>query len=317
MRYSNAVFEKTINELNIRKRTAEEICEKRIAEVEEKFPEIKRLNNKISNVKYELTQAFSLDNFSQAMQKISNENLSAQKKRTELLEAFGYPKNYFDVSYSCRLCHDTGFVGGKRCPCFDELLTKYSIEELNSNCRIVLNDFQAFKLDVYGESEKPIMERVYKECLKYVDNFKKNSDSLLFIGSTGLGKTMLSSAIAKGVISKGFNVAYDSISNFLRKIENEHFGRSSESTMDLLLSADLVILDDLGSEFQSPFNNSSLYDIINTRINYGLPTIISTNYSHKELNEKYNERIISRLFGMYIPVKFVGKDVRQIKRRHE
>ena len=46
----------------------------------------------------------------------------------------------------------------------------------------------------------------------------------------------------------------------------------------------------------------------------GLPTIINTNLSTEELHKKYNDRILSRIFGVYTTLYFIGEDIRQIKR---
>ena len=134
------------------------------------------------------------------------------------------------------------------------------------------------------------------------------------LGKTGLGKTHLSLAITKEVIIKGYSAAYDSIVNFLREIEKEHFGRSDKDTLSLLLDVDLLVLDDLGSEFDSAFYSSTVYNIINSRLNKGLPTVISTNLSPQEMQKKYDDRIISRLFAMYDYLKFSGSDIRQQKK---
>lgn len=137
-------------------------------------------------------------------------------------------------------------------------------------------------------------------------------------GKTGVGKTHLSLSIAKAVAERGFNAAYGSIVNLLTIIEREHFGKVSEEenmdTVNLLINADLLVLDDLGAEFSSQFYESVTYNIINSRINLGLPTIISTNLTAAELQKKYNERIISRIFGEFSTLCLVGEDIRQIKR---
>ena len=77
---------------------------------------------------------------------------------------------------------------------------------------------------------------------------------------------------------------------------------------------DLLILDDLGTEFSSPFYTSMIYNIINTRINRGLPTIISTNLEWLGIEQRYESRLVSRLFTMYEPWHFIGKDVRLLKK---
>ncbi len=177
-----------------------------------------------------------------------------------------------------------------------------------------------FRLDYYdrtpenGISPYEKMAQSLEYCQNYVKDFSENSPSLFFCGETGLGKTFLSSCIAKALLEKGVKVVFGSIIDFLRRIENEHFGREQGNTIDTLIDADLVILDDLGSEFRTSFTESAIYDIINSRINLGKPTIISTNLTTDELNEDYNERIVSRLTGCFHPIKFLGKDIRHIMR---
>ncbi len=96
----------------------------------------------------------------------------------------------------------------------------------------------------------------------------------------------------------------------------EHFGRggSNDDTLDTLLSCDLLILDDLGTEFHKQFYQSTVYNIINTRMNRDLPTIISTNLNHNEISALYDERITSRIYTTYTCLHFVGQDVRVLKK---
>ena len=112
-------------------------------------------------------------------------------------------------------------------------------------------------------------------------------------------------------MSRGLGDVYKR--QLLRQIEDEHFGRATGQTLDIIENADLVILDDLGSEFQTSFTDSVIYEIINERINLGRPTIISTNLTNEEYNAKYNERIVSRLTGCFMPIMFVGNDIRHVK----
>ena len=108
-----------------------------------------------------------------------------------------------------------------------------------------------------------------------------------------------------------------SIINLLDQVEKEHFGRekSDMDTLGLLLKVDLLILDDLGTEFNTSFNLSAIYNIINTRLNRGLPTIISTNLELMDLRNRYEERIMSRLFAVYETMHFIGSDIRLLKKK--
>lgn len=323
MIYSKEVFTQAETEINRRRIEALAIYEKRQEEIETVAPEIASIHRQLVNTSVELSKAImnKNSNIKDAIEKIKNENLKSQKIIKVLLKDFGYPEDYLDIHYTCDKCNDTGYVQGIRCDCFNELLKKYSVKEINRNSNIKLEDFNNFNLNYYpdvidditGANPRLEMTANFNLCKQYVNDFSDNSPSLFFIGKTGLGKTFLSSAIAKELLQKGYNVAFDSIQNFLRAIEKEHFGRAQNTdTLQTLISADLVILDDLGSEFSSPFYSSALYNIINSRLNKELPTIISTNLSLGELQNKYDDRIISRITGMYTILNFIGKDIRYI-----
>jgi DNA replication protein DnaC len=196
---------------------------------------------------------------------------------------------------------------------------------MNENAQLRLSTFQQFSLDYYrgkqneqGEECYFTMQRIYQVCRKYAAEFSTESPSLLFYGKTGLGKTHLSLAIAAEVLGNGYEVVYDSIINLLQQVEREHFGRdkSEVDTLYLLLHVDLLILDDLGTEFDSPFYVSTVYNIINTRINRGLPTIINTNLDLLSIRRRYEERIVSRLFAVYECMHFEGADIRLLKKKN-
>ena len=322
---SPSAFTKAALEIESRRNKAFQTLELHKAEISKKAPEIDSLYNKILQTSIDLSKAIlsRSDNIEKIIDELKNKNLENQLFIKVMLKEFGYPEDYLKAKFTCPICNDSGYVNGSRCQCFNELIKKYTVDELNESCKIELHDFDEFNLGLYsnipdeksGIIPREGMNEILIQCKNYVDTFSKNSCSLFFLGKTGLGKTFLSSMIAKSLIEKGFNVVFDSINNFLIMAENDHFGRSNGNTVETIINADLVILDDLGSEFSTPFNNSTLYNIINTRINMEVPTIVSTNLSLSELNEKYDDRIISRLTGMYTPFRFFGTDIRQVKRR--
>ena len=324
MKYSKEAYVKSEQEIERRRHTAEDEYKRRCEEISKIAPEIDILNNKVKNTSMELMKLIvnNPSNSVELIQKIRKENLDSQKMIKHLLYEIKGDENYLDVPYYCKKCMDRGYVEGKRCSCMDNLLRKYTIDELNKNCLVQLHDFSEFKIDYYegivenGISAKEKMSVIYKNCKSYADSFDTDSPSLFFFGSTGLGKTFLSSCIANELLNKGISVVFASAVDILRKIEDEHFSRSEGNTMDMIISAELVIMDDLGSEFQTSFTESAVYNIINSRLNLNKPTIISTNLSRNELSDKYNERIISRLTGCYLPFSFIGKDIRYLKLRN-
>ena len=144
------------------------------------------------------------------------------------------------------------------------------------------------------------MEKNLEAAKEYANNFGKSDKNLLLIGPTGTGKTHITTSIAKVVISKGHSVIYDSAENIVSDFEADKFKSGyvqKESVSDKYLECDLLIIDDLGTEFQSQFSSVCLYNLINTRQNKGLSTIISTNLDSKKLAERYDGRIYSRIAG--------------------
>ena len=99
------------------------------------------------------------------------------------------------------------------------------------------------------------------------------------------------------------------------KMQKEKFGRLEDDTSYnyAALECDLLILDDLGTEFSTGFSKSIIYDIVNTRILTKKPTIINTNLSMPEIKEMYTPRVASRFIGEYTALLFHGADIRQIK----
>lgn len=321
MKYEH--FEKARSEISSRRNRAQTENDRRFEEVNTLVPEIAEINNQLFQTSRKIMQLIrSGEDIAERMNTLKRQNQQAQIMVRQLLKEKGYPENYLDISYTCPKCSDTGYNGGTYCECLTSLAAKIATEELNRNAQINLCSFESFDLSYYkghktesGSDCYKAMEIILEFCKEYAAHFSKNSPSIMMFGGTGLGKTHLSLSIASVVLQKGFSVLYDSVINFLRQIENEHFGRDTtgNDTLSLLLECDLLILDDLGTEFDTPFYQSMIYNIINTRINRSLPTIISTNMDWSGISHKYEERITSRIFATYVNQHFVGYDVRILK----
>ncbi len=256
--------------------------------------------------------------------KLKLQNQALQKELREIIERAGLPANYLEMWYQCEQCRDYGYADGKMCSCMKHLLRDIEYKKLNEISPLQLSDFDSFSLDYYSKAPKENgqlsdyahMEKLLNFCRKYANHFSLDSDSLLFQGPPGLGKTHLSLAIAKEAIHKGYGVIYVSAPAVLSKIEKEHFNNQRENTTEnAVLECDLLILDDLGTEFATSFTVSAIYNMINTRMITSKPTIVSTNLTLSEIQTRYNERTVSRIIGMLGRVEFVGTDVRQQKKR--
>ena len=313
------------NEVKNRRLAAENELLRRRALIHIKIPEIRELEQRITQTNTELIKLIINNKDLNELERIRKQNQQAQEMTEDLLAEKGYPRDFLNADYTCPKCEDSGYLNGERCVCFMNTLKRLAVENLNKTANMPDCDFEHFSLDFYkGVKSKSgdcyaVMSGILDYCKAYADDFGLYSDNLLFYGNTGLGKTHLSLAIAKTAAEKGYNAAYGSLLNFLHTIEKEHFGRAEydADTLQTLLNTDLLVLDDLGSEFQTSFYESVIYNLINTRLNLALPTIISTNLTKDEMQQRYNDRIISRIFGGYQSFCFAGKDIRQIKRINE
>ncbi len=320
MGFDSKFFSDAENELSEIRMRNSEILDRRAGEISAKYPDIAELRRELSGTLGKLV-AIITERADDAREKISaleKENLALQERiRTSLIKK-GYPGDYLSPIYSCKICRDTGIVDDHYCDCFMDIVKRRAAEKLNSTTPLKLCTFDDFSLAYYddevptelGPTARKIMAKNLEICRKYAEDFHLPCGNLLLRGKTGLGKTHLSLSIATEVIKKGYNVIYGSVPDLLRKLDKEKF--EGNEVMNLLETADLLILDDLGAEMDNRLYTSLLYSLINTRLNASMPMIISTNLEYRELGQKYDERLSSRLMtmnGLY----FAGKDIRVLK----
>lgn len=300
---------------------AREDADARRAELDAKFPEIAKIDGMLESTGLRILLAATKGegdikkNISQL--KETNDELLAV--RAEILKTNGYPEDYSDVHYECEKCSDTGYLSdGKMCSCLKKAIARAGFERCGIAKLVEKQNFDTFDIGYYTGSARENMEGVLRICRSYAEKFNgEEMQNLIFIGKTGLGKTHLSSAIAKTVIERGFDVIYESAQNIISDFEKEKFSRYDADIPDTqkYFDCDLLIIDDLGTEMTNQFTVSCLYNLINTRLVNEKSMIISTNVERKELLERYSDRITSRLFGEFIICVFEGTDIRASKLR--
>ncbi len=324
MSYSNQIYIKAAQTLEKRRKKAERIQLARKLEISEKIPEITKYEAELAQTGLAVIKGIGMgENAEEYINQLSKINLAIQDNIKKLLSANGYSEDYLETPYTCKKCNDTGFSGGYVCECRKALLKETAKQELAAVSASAKCTFDNFDINYYplpvdqnlGISPQSRMKSVAEYCKCYAEDFDSESESLYMHGATGLGKTHLSLAIANVVTEKGYNVIYDSAQNIFSSLEREKFGYSGNGEREKeLLDCDLLIIDDLGSEFATSFTTSALYNIINTRINRSKPVIISTNLTETELEDKYTQRVTSRIIGNYVSLLFLGKDIRQLKK---
>nr|AGS53431.1 DNA replication protein DnaC [uncultured bacterium contig00025] len=261
--------------------------------------------------------------------KRGNDTLKTEKER--LLAENNIPADYFNNIYRCALCGDTGFLPEEdgvtpRCGCLKQrLIDKY--HELSTVRELIKTEnFDTFDLRYYSEDTDPQngvsprrnIQMIYQVALRFVRDFDKEFQNLLFYGATGLGKTFLCNCVAKDLLDAGHTVLYATAPQLFKMTEDYRFNRDEmeepDEAMDAVTEVDLLILDDLGAEFATVVTSAALFDIVNRRLLMKKHTVVSTNLSPSEFETQYSDRIVSRFLGQYKMLKFFGEDIRAKKK---
>ena len=326
MGYGKDIYDCVIKKLENQKREAINAAQKRKQQLYNKCPRVQEIELTLSSTAARVAKAvLSGANTKERLNFLKEHNLNLQKELLDILKKYNLPLNYLEITYKCNKCNDEGYIDGRMCKCMKLMLRQEAYDRLNSLSPLSLSSFDNFSLEYYEEapsnniriSSKKRMGDILDYCKNYSSKFDLKSKSLLMQGASGLGKTHLSLAVAKEVIDRGYGVIYGSTPNIMSKLEKERFRYSRNideiETENLLIDCDLLILDDLGTEYSTQFSSATLYNIINFRIISNKPTIINTNLSLKELEKNYSERLVSRIIGEMIRLEFLGKDIRHQK----
>ena len=305
---------------------AEALAEDRRCKVEEQNPNLLRIGAAMRSIPLRtLNESMKGgEDLAKRVASLQQESLLLQEEYRTELSRMGYPADYTKPKRECEICSDSGWVKGKMCSCLKRAIVKEGYRASGMGKLIEKQRFDNFDLSFYSTallpektySPRDVMESIFHEMKSYAENFSLTSPSLLFIGGTGLGKTHLSSAIAGKVIEKGFDVVYESAPNVALLFEKDRFGKEEGTgeKISRIMEAELLILDDLGTEPQSQTGSSALYQLINHRASVAeKPTIISTNLASRQLEKRYDTATLSRLLGEFEVKFFQGADIRMAK----
>lgn len=321
MKFSEIIYQKAEGELRNRREQAERLADMRRKEFISKNPELLDIENEMKNAALEVIRSVGANGSSVDISTVAARNLGAQKAKKELIKNAGYPEDYLDIPYSCKLCNDSGIYNGKLCQCHLQLLQQLSVGELACSPMLASSTFDTFDIKYYsaikdrdlGYSPKDYMRGCLAMLKDYAENFTPRSGSFFFSGGTGLGKTHLALAVLNKVTQRGYSVYYTSAGSLIKQMEKERFGRSNESVEEEVFKSDLIIIDDLGAEFSTAFAQAAVNEIINNAILSGKAMIIISNLDVDALEERYGQRVVSRLNSFEV-IDFVGEDIRQLKK---
>ena len=219
-----------------------------------------------------------------------------------VLKEMGLNGTDLQPNYECRLCCDTGYIKGVPCECLKMEINRKLFEYSGFTSRLAT--FEDEHID------HPAFELMKKWCDK-----KSTKLNVLICGPTGTGKTYLTECIADRLMKRNRIVLFTTAFNLHSSMLNYHVSQATtrEDILEPFLSAEVLIIDDLGSEpMLNNITKEYLYYIINERMLRELSTIITTNLYPNEILDHYTSRVSSRLTDKRhsILINLDGEDLR-------
>lgn len=302
-----------------------DIYTQRYEEVCQCIPQFQTLDKSIAQLSLQYGRRL-LSGDEKAIDSLKEELNELRNNKAELLASAGFPMNYLEPVYECNDCKDTGYIGNQKCHCFKKAVTTLLYEQSNLKEILAKENFSTLSLKFYsenfidersGRSSLAIMKDAVSACHNFVDQFAIQHPNLFLYGSVGVGKTFLSNCIAKDLIDRGFSVIYYSAPSFFNTLAQSVFDKNNINAQNMyehIYDCDLLIIDDLGTEFTNQFIASQFFTCINERLLNKKSTVISTNLSLDSLADLYTERSFSRITSNYTMLKLIGDDIRIQKR---
>ena len=308
---------KNIKKLDLRKK-----------ELYSKFPRLEEIEKELNLISIKLAKSKLFPETIKNNNLLKNEQINLKKERENILKEDGKDLYYLTVNYKCNFCKDTGYITNnfktEMCNCLKQKLFDIEYNQANMG-NIDKHTFENFNLNLFSDkvnvekyglniSPRDNIKNIINSSIKFVENIDNpTGKNLLFSGSTGLGKTYISNAIVTECLNKGYTVLYQTAPVMLDTLISKIF-KNDTAFSENLLTVDLLVIDDLGTETMNSMKFTELYKIINTRLlnqnGKVTKTIISTNLDLQGLYNTYDERLVSRFIGHYDIYRFFGDDIR-------
>ena len=240
-----------------------------------------------------------------------------REEKRVLLEKAGFSSEDLEAHYSCTLCRDTGIYEGKKCRCFMKLQGEILYKQSKMGEILGRENFSRFQLERFDNTERKEQtgNKTVREYMKeirdyfygYCQNYPENQGNFIFTGGTGTGKTFFLHCIAKALLDRGVSVLYFTAEGLFN-----HFSRLMREGIEdeFVEEVDVLLLDDLGTEFSNSFTASRFFNLLNQRILTRKTMMISTNLNFKDLRELYSDRVVSRMMSDYEIIPLYGRDLR-------
>lgn len=290
------------------------------------FPELDEIDRQIQLLSIKLSKLFLIkpDNLENQVLILKKEIEMFKNSRKRIFEENNISEDYLEIKFECKKCNDTGYLeDGNKCSCLNKQIINNLYSMSNMTHMLSKENFNTFDINIFTNEAYKNEKLTPRQNMYYIleisedfcSNFNDTGMNLLLYGSTGLGKTFMCNCIANYLLSKEVSVLYQTAFSLFEIIEIHKFNKQNETeenriNYNMIFDCDLLIIDDLGTEVGNSFTNAELFNIINERLITNKRIIISTNLSLEQLRDTYSDRITSRVFNNFVPLKFYGEDLR-------
>lgn len=327
MALTNSQYDQIMRGYEARQRRARKKFEEKKEQIYRQIPELQALDEALATNSIQQAKLQVLGKYEEA-NALKLETDEIPKKKMLLLQQHGYTKKDLEPEYECPDCKDQGYIGRKPCHCLKQAAIDLVYTQSNLKRILQTENFDHLDKSFYskelvdkesGMTSYELAVRAISECHHFIANFEKEFQNLLFYGSTGVGKTFLSNCVAKELLDQGHSVLYFTsydLFSLLEKSKFKHDAVAEEMEKDLY-HCDLLIIDDLGSEYANNFSIPALFSCLNERLLHQRSTIISSNLGLGKLFDLYSERTFSRIISSYTLIKLIGDDIRRQKKTQQ
>ena len=316
MALTNAQYESILREYGEKQTRSRHLLEERLSRIRSAYPEYTALEDASASLASSFTKRL-IDGEKGAREELSDTISSLRLKKEAFLLEKGFPADYLEPVYECPDCRDTGYIHQKKCHCFEKKIIELLYNQSNLSGTLAQENFDTLSYDYFSGTALDEYKKAVAASRDFVSSFDESCRNLLFMGTVGTGKTFLSNCIAKALIDTSHSVIYFSATELFDTFARYVFGKDKNALdhfYEDLYHCDLVIVDDLGTELGSSFVTSYFFSFLNETQLLTQSTLITTNLGLQELQDKYSDRICSRIIGNFEICVLSGPDIRICKK---
>ena len=321
MALTNAQYNQIMHVYDVRRMRDAAELEARKKDAYEKLPALKTLE---ASVRTEAAKTLQLmrEGRKEELQHLKARIAEIGEEKRALLRAQGLPEDYLEPQYTCRDCKDTGFIHGEKCHCFKERQMRFIYQQSHLDTIVRTQNFHYFDLQRFddtipvdgagGRTNRQYMAEVRNMLYRWTQHFDAQHGNVILMGNPGTGKTFLINCVAKALMDSYHSVIYLTSTDLFESFSKamRHMDAEQEETEEAIMNCDLLVIDDLGTEMNNSYTTSRLFYVLNQRMVLHKSVMISTNLNFRAMQDRYSDRIVSRIMAGYEIIPLYGVDQR-------